>query len=273
MTTEDDDLTGQLRQLFADARLDLPPRPDAERAVVAGARRRRRRRIAAATAGGALAAALLVGGSLAVADLRLGTPQATVPAAGQPVFVPSPSASPSPRALPAPSTQAVAPTEETRVPAPDESPGTERSLGPRTPVSAESPRGAQATGAVVGPGGYSRLRLGMSFEAAKATGMLAGTASPPSGCATYQLSEGSASVSGVVISPTEGIVRFQVSGAHTPEGIRVGSTVAQLQSSYADLARSSSGYTASAGSAGTYVFVVTESGTVTSFQLTMASTC
>lgn len=273
MTAEDDELTGRLQQLFADARLDLPPRPDAAQAVVAGARRRRRRRTAAATAGGVLAVVLLVGGSLTIADFRSAKHQATLPAAGQPAFAPSASEPPSPPVEPASPTPMATPSAERINPGPDPR-SADRSTFPTMSLSPESPRAGQMTGTVVGPSGYSRLRLGMTFEAAKATGMLAGTENPPPGCATYLLSEGSGMVSGVVISPTDGIVRFQVSGAHTPEGIRIGSTLAQLQSSYGDLARSSPGYTASAGPGGTYVFAVNDGGTVTSVQLTTpASAC
>jgi hypothetical protein len=267
MSAEDDELAGRLRQLFTDdTRLDLPSRPDAGQAVVAGARRRRRRRTVAATAGGALATVVLVAGSLALAGLRPGAHQTTLPAAGRPALAPSVSLPPSPMTAVLSQT----PAPGAALPAPTAEPQNGR---PTAPGMSASPRDALSTGSIVGPLGYGRLRLGMSLSEAEATGMLADTGEPSSGCATYPPREGSAVVSGVVVSRTQGIVRFEVNGGRTPERMGIGSTLDQLRSSYRDLTRSpsSSDYTVSAGSGAAYVFAVDDSGTVVSFQLTTSA--
>jgi hypothetical protein len=63
------DLDDELRRLFQDQRLDIPVRPGADEAVVAGARRVRRNRIALASAGSTFAVAALVAGGIALSGL------------------------------------------------------------------------------------------------------------------------------------------------------------------------------------------------------------
>lgn len=62
-----DELAGELRRLFAglEGRLDVPVRPDATTAIVAGARRLRRRRAGAMI--GAVVALAVAGAGIAVA--------------------------------------------------------------------------------------------------------------------------------------------------------------------------------------------------------------
>ncbi|MGH3863358.1 hypothetical protein [Actinokineospora sp.] len=60
-------LDDELQRLFADERLDVPVRPGATEAVVAGARRVRRRRVATAAVGGAAALSLLAGTAIVLA--------------------------------------------------------------------------------------------------------------------------------------------------------------------------------------------------------------
>ncbi|HET6505000.1 MAG TPA: hypothetical protein VFG87_29980 [Amycolatopsis sp.] len=263
------DLDGELRRLFDDKRLAVPPRAGAEDIVVAGARRIRRRRAALATAGGALAVVALAGGVLALGGLRTGPAQVALPPASQPV----PSTS-RPALLVPPIAPTAAPTSTTpgaqsgdQAPLPEtQSPrSSPRQTAPSPPST--STRLPVVSGSVLGPSGYGALQLGMSFEAAKATGMLADASAPPSGCATYLLAEGSSAVSGVYISPTAGILRFEAAGAATPENARIGSTLAQLRAAYPDLAKGSSTYTASAGSGGSYVFYLDDSDVVTAYEL------
>jgi hypothetical protein len=242
MTADDEELDGELRRLFGDARLDVRPREGAEEAVVAGARRIRRRRAARATVGGALTAVLLVAGSLALTG-----PQST------------PDTEPIGQALTPP---AGASNRTTSMP---------------RPMSTDSPslsRGPLLSGPVLGPTGYGTLKLGMSFQDAKATEMLAGADTPPTSCMTYQLSEGTSAVSSASVSPTGGVFRFTADGARTPEGIEVGSTSAQLRAAYRDLAKGTAAYTASTGSGGSYVFYVDDQNVVTSWELIgPAGTC
>ncbi|GLY64074.1 hypothetical protein [Amycolatopsis taiwanensis] len=267
MTADDEELGRELRRLFDDARLDVLPREGAEEALVAGARRVRRRRAALTTAGGALSAVVLVVGSLLAGSLRPDSTQTASPAGPGPepsmtssVEPPVPSAPPMPNVTRSPVAQRTSTT-------PDPPQG---SLSTTTVPGRDTSRPGQVSvlpGSVLGPTGYGLLQLGMSFQTAKATGMLAGASTPPTTCTTYTLKEGSYAVSTVYISPADGIVRFTAGGAHTPQGIEVGSTMAQLQVAYPGLSKSSVAYEASTGSGGSYVFYVDGHGLVTSIEL------
>src|SRR6187399_3346334 len=225
VSVEDDELAGELRRLFTDSRLDLPARTGAEDAVVAGARRIRRRRVAATTIGGTFAAALLVAGSLVVGGLRAETGQAALPAASGPVIESPVPVSTSSPAAPVPAESSALSPPQPGPPQPMVSQGQRLPDVSSPPTRVAPPRTTPLPGPAVGPAGYGRLRLGMPFDIAKATGMLSSTSTPPSGCATYSLIEGQAQVSSVSISSTDGVVRFQASGAHTPEGVKAGSPI------------------------------------------------
>lgn len=80
----DDQLDADLRRLFADERLTLPVRTDADRTVVAGARRRRRNRLTAAAATGVLGVAVLVFAAASLAGI--GRAPGSVSAASTPLL-------------------------------------------------------------------------------------------------------------------------------------------------------------------------------------------
>jgi hypothetical protein len=125
-----------------------------------------------------------------------------------------------------------------------------------------------AATAVLGPSGYKKLALGMSYEQAVATGMLAQgkDAAPPEGaCDVYRLAEGHGAIMDVTISGARGIVSFRASGAPTAEGIVAGAPVEQLRATYPDLTAESGGYSATAGG-GRYHFA-TKGDTVTEVRL------
>jgi len=273
--TPDDDLDRELRRLFGDDRLDVSPRAGVESDILAGARRIRRRRAALATTGGALTALVLVGGGLLLTDLRSGPDQAAAPAT-QPELSLSSSPStivPAPPASPPPATSSDSATPGTSDSLASSTPGP--STRPSTPSTTSTPRVEsvpQATGPVLGPSGYGKLQLGMSFENAKATGLLTGTDTAPEGCADYRLTEGAAALSDVRISSTYGIVSFEATGARTPEKIKIGSTEDQLETAYPDASSSGSGYSAASGAGGAYLFGV-DSGKVVSLRLVGAGSC
>ena len=261
-----DELDAELRRLFDDNRLDVRLREGAQDAVVAGARRIRRRRAVLASTGGVLTALVLVTGSLVLGGLRGGSNEAAPPPVADRTYQDSGSPSmiqPPPQA--AGSTAASSNTDQATTPSSVPRPSTHRS----GPSSSSLPTMApNAYGSVLGPTGYATLRLGMSFDDAKATGMLAQEDTAPASCTEYKLTEGSAAVSNVYISPSDGILRFTAGrSAHTPEGIKIGSTLAELRAAYRDLSKGSSGYTASNGSGGSYVFYVDGTNVLTSFQL------
>ncbi|HVV13526.1 hypothetical protein [Amycolatopsis sp.] len=269
-----DELDDELTRLFTDERLAVPPRAGAETAILAGARRIRRRRAALTATGGALTAIALVGAGLLIGDLRSNDNQVASPPPDQTLVISDSSAQPTSIA-PAP------PPVSTPLPGSGSSPAhTTEDNPPQSATKSTTPPKSTSrsvvvptlTGPVLGPNGYSKLQLGMSFDAAKATGMLANADNAPTACTDYGLSDGSAAVSKVTISPANGIVSFQASGAHTPERIKVGSTKDQLETAYPALAERGSAYSASTGSGGSYVFTVSGD-QVVDLQLVGSSSC
>ncbi|MFD4251832.1 hypothetical protein [Amycolatopsis thermoflava] len=267
----DDELGDELRRLFDDDRLAIRPAPGAESAIVRGARRRRRRRTAVAASGGVLTAALLITAGLVATRQDPGVHQAAQPTTAAPTTT---SEAPGPVVVP-PSfpelpTQPSAPSSTTTVlPAP-----------PPAGTSTRSPSSSSRTtvrpepaAVVLGPTGYGPLRLGMSFDEAKATGLLADAGTAPAECTTYRLTEGTANVASVAISPTGGVVVFTATGARTPEKVGAGSTVAELRTAYPDLTAGAGNYSAAAGSGANYTFYVDSAETVVRWELVAPPGC
>ncbi|KAA9166806.1 hypothetical protein FPZ12_000975 [Amycolatopsis acidicola] len=251
-----EELDEELRRLFADERLAVPPGDGAETAILAGARRiRRRRRVLTAT-GGALAAVALVGTGLLVSDLRSNPDRVASPPADQTLSIANSTGQPTSIA---PAPPAASPTSTEAAPPPESTTSVPRQTTSKTAPPTSSTRVAtvpQVSGPVLGPTGYSKLKLGMSFQDAKSTGLLANADSEPAQCTYYTLTEGTSAVSKVKISPTDGVVAFLASGAHTPEQIQIGSTKDQLEAAYPGLSGGSSLYSADAGGNGTYMFTM-----------------
>ncbi|MCP2168822.1 hypothetical protein [Goodfellowiella coeruleoviolacea] len=91
------------------------------------------------------------------------------------------------------------------------------------------------------PDGYGPLQLGMDPSSALATDLLADYSDPGPGlCKSAELNDQYANVPGfpsqtyVLISPNYGVVAIAVNRAsvHTPEGIRLGSTVDEVKAAY-----------------------------------------
>lgn len=272
MVNPDDELGAELRRLFDDERLAVPPAPGAGDAIVSGARRRRRRRTALAASGGVLTAALLIGVGLGVVRQDTDVHQAAQPPVTLPLTTTS---APGPVVVPPsfPDTSTpptLAPSPTAAPPAPFTTSPTTR---PSSPSAGRTTVRPQPAAAVLGPTGYGKLRLGMTFDEAKATGMLAGADNAPVECTTYRLTEGAANIGSVTISPTGGLVVFTAAGARTPEKVGTGSTVADLRNAYPDLTAGAGNYSAATGSGDHYTFYVNSADTVVHWELVAPPGC
>lgn len=263
MTREPDDrLDAELRRLFDDDRLDVTPRPEAGQEIVAGARRVRRRRTMATSGASALAAVGLVFGGVALQQ-SLGSGAGTEVAAPPSTRVGTTERPPLPSPTIIPGHGQPVPGQTGRA-APPASPTGQQTSRQQVPPPASStgmPNSVPMLASVLAPSGYGQLRLGMSFDQARATGMLAASGSQapePGSCGRYRLTEGSAAIKQVVVSgdPAHGVVRIRSAGARTPEGIGAGSSKTELEGAYPGIQRTSATYSVSTGAGSTYVFYV-----------------
>ncbi|REE95944.1 hypothetical protein [Thermomonospora umbrina] len=118
---------------------------------------------------------------------------------------------------------------------------------PRTPGASATPGGsgdrpsdgtASPGGPVhLGPDGYGALKLGMTLDQAEATGLITVKLKPPKdhGCGTFDLKTHPrpASTAGGNLSAGLGVASiFAVADMRTPEGITLGSSLAQVQNAY-----------------------------------------
>lgn len=250
------DLDAELRRLFADDRLTLPVGRDTEARVIAGVQRRKRRRRALATTGGVLAMATVVLAGAVLSGLVHPTRHIST-AAGPPVL-----STTVPATTTVPTASSVAPTVE-----------------------------EQDSLDVLGPAGVGKLSLGMSWQAAMASGLLRQSGPVTSaGCLRYtviveQYSDSPTAAASVtppwpektqiVVNVRDDIVQLITSPLlHTPEGIGVGSSREDLKDAYPDLTLPTRGGTTLAPVDGNpmavYVFDLSGSGTVMSLSLRMA---
>jgi hypothetical protein len=109
------------------------------------------------------------------------------------------------------------------------------STRPTTPTSKASP--SRTTSQVIGPTGIGALKIGMSLNQAKTTGLITRYQTPDGdvGCGYSKLKGSGGSDGGVTHSRTLGVVAIQAYGKmRTPEGITFGSTMQQVEEAYPD---------------------------------------
>ncbi|GAA5105539.1 hypothetical protein [Haloechinothrix salitolerans] len=238
---DDSDITDGLRTSLSDDRFALRPTASARETIVAAARRRRRRREVGYATGGSLAVAgVLLGGFVLVSP-----PQ---PEDGTTLAEDVPSTS-------APGTAGA----EARAESGPARRGTPMATGPDGATRERmlpAPGDASARPMEIGPDGYRSLRLGMSYDEVRQTGMLADpNMPPPKDCTRYQLAEGDQAVRHILVSERAGLAAVFANKASTPEGIAAGSTRQELERTYdATEADDPALYEIPTGRGGHYVF-------------------
>lgn len=222
-------LDDELRQLFADERLEVPVRPGADDMIVAGARRVRRRRIATVAASGALAIVAVVTAGVVLAG---GRPDAMPPAnrfKNTPTSTTTTTTTSSSTQVTTVQSVPQGTTGGNQGPLPDSE---DVDASPTTPTVELPP---QLNAPVLGPTGFDALQLGQSQEDAEATGMVGvSTGQYGDDCSEYQLLVDGAH-DGLVYFRGSGLVAIMPFTSKTPEGVGPGWTVQQAATVYPDL--------------------------------------
>ena len=224
-------LDDELKRLFADERLEVPPRPGAEDVIVAGAQRVRRRRIAAVSASGALAVVATVAAGVLIA----GGHQDAMPPANRYKSTPTSTTTTTTTTVSSSTQSSMTQTVPRGTLGGDEGPPPtheEESTEPTSPTVAPPP---SLDHPVLGPTGFQALQLGQTQQEAEATGMV-GVSSGQYGdnCSEYQLLADGVHI-GLVYFRDGGLTALMPFTSQTPEGVGPGWTVEQAAAVYPDL--------------------------------------
>jgi len=107
---------------------------------------------------------------------------------------------------------------------------------------AASGDGPEPTYQALGPSGYGDVQLGMSAEEAEATGIITLEDSHGSGCTPFTVLENGRAVARGYVSGSRGVVFLHaLVSLATPEGVREGTTRAEVESTYGRLRRNDYG--------------------------------
>ncbi len=229
MNISEEKLEQQLRALFADERLDLPPPLDATKSIVEGAQRRRRRRRSMAATTSVVAAALVVSGGLAVFKIQ-SQESVAVMSGGPPELSVRPPDNLTPGASQPPVGSAPANTGQL-----DSQPPTS---GIKPPKSTAHPSTAEKSPVTTGPllaaDGFGTLKLGMTEAEVAAQGVTLTSKQSGATCNLYDVTGGGLpAAASVAISAANGLVIVTpAAAAHTPEGIGAGSTRDDIVAAY-----------------------------------------